>query len=410
MVMHSGAVDSCIRLIKYSTSDEVRSQCIWALANISGDSRRSRDHLLNLGALDAVAHCFEDLEEIPNAENISWAISNFFRFKPRPSVEVMKCAFPLLSRLLSSDNHEVLDNVCSALSYISDGNTENIQALIDGGFLPRLIDLLGSSQQATDTPLQYAGALSAIGNVLSGDEHQTQEIVKYKHVIPRLCHFIEHGDEKTRKEAAWSLSNIAAGTEKQIQSFISSGTSCMTNPMATILRAMNNERNPRVVKELTWILSNAIDGGALDQLIYFVKVGFVQTLHRVINDRTVSMDETVDVAMKGLHKLLQRCTEETSKVVDRRGHASIDIVNQNHNSDVILILAESVLEGFANQRRDGSLAEGGSTSNAYSEEEYREEGNEELEGDEMYEYEYGLENEELDEEGDNNNEDIEDGQ
>lgn len=51
-------------------------------------------------------------------------------------------ALPVLKRLVQSADEEVLTDACWALSYLSDSSNDKIQAVIDAGVIPRLIDLL----------------------------------------------------------------------------------------------------------------------------------------------------------------------------------------------------------------------------------------------------------------------------
>ena len=54
----------------------------------------------------------------------------------------MKPALLALTLLIHMNDEEVLTDSCWALSYLSDGVNEKIQAVIDADVCPRLIELL----------------------------------------------------------------------------------------------------------------------------------------------------------------------------------------------------------------------------------------------------------------------------
>jgi len=51
-------------------------------------------------------------------------------------------ALPTLRRLIFSDDEEVVTDACWALSYLSNGTNDKIQAVIEAGVCGRLIELL----------------------------------------------------------------------------------------------------------------------------------------------------------------------------------------------------------------------------------------------------------------------------
>lgn len=60
-------------------------------------------------------------------------------------------------------------NISYTYSYLSDGPNERIQAVINSGVTRRLVELL-----SCDSQLVVSAALRAVGNLVTGDDAQTQ--------------------------------------------------------------------------------------------------------------------------------------------------------------------------------------------------------------------------------------------
>ncbi len=70
--------------------------------------------------------------------NAVWALSNLCRGKnPPPDFSKVAPALEILARLLFNNDTDVLADTCWALSYLSDGPNEKIQAVIDSGVCRR---------------------------------------------------------------------------------------------------------------------------------------------------------------------------------------------------------------------------------------------------------------------------------
>jgi importin subunit alpha-1 len=52
-------------------------------------------------------------------------------------------SLPIIAKLLREPDEEVLTDACWAVSYLSDGANEKIQAVIESGVIRRLVELLG---------------------------------------------------------------------------------------------------------------------------------------------------------------------------------------------------------------------------------------------------------------------------
>ncbi|XP_072993939.1 importin subunit alpha-1b-like [Typha latifolia] len=289
VVIDHGAVPIFVKLLS-SPSDDVREQAVWALGNVAGDSPRCRDLVLGSGALIPLLMQLNGQAKLSMLRNATWTLSNFCRGKPQPPFEQVKPALPALDSLIRSNDEEVLTDACWALSYLSDGTNDKIQAVIEAGVCPRLVELL-----LHPSPSVLIPALRTVGNVVTGDDMQTQYVINHN-ALPCLLNLLTNNHKKSiKKEACWTISNITAGNKDQIQAVIAAG---IISPLVHLLQSAEFD----IKKEAAWAISNATSGGTPDQIKYLVSQGCIKPLC----DLLVCPDpRIVTVCLEGLENILK---------------------------------------------------------------------------------------------------------
>jgi len=254
-VVELGGVKCFVQLLS-SSNAEVREQAVWALGNIAGDSPEYRDLVLKTGnsmqrliTILVNDKCQPKLTMIRNA---TWCMSNFCRGKPKPDFTQIQACIPVLAKLIMQSDPEVLTDSCWALSYVTDDQTKGnikIQSVVEQpGICARLIYLLQHGTNAVQVP-----ALRTIGNIVTGDDRQTQAMLEQK-PLPALLGTLSCQRKSLRKETCWTVSNVTAGTPQQIQQVIDAN---LIPPLVNILK----EDQFDVQKEAAWAISNITSGG-----------------------------------------------------------------------------------------------------------------------------------------------------
>jgi importin subunit alpha-6/7 len=303
-VVNANAVPIFIELLASPEAD-VREQAVWALGNIAGDSPDLRDHVLGLHALPPLvsllsAICFSnrqiallnDTRKVSMVRNATWTLSNFCRGKnPPPTWHEIQPALPVLAKLIHSLDEEILIDACWAISYLSDGSNDKIQAVIESGVPRRLVELLMHQSTSVQTP-----ALRSVGNIVTGDDVQTQIMIN-SGCLQALVHLLSSSKEGIRKEACWTISNVTAGNVDQIQAVIDAG---IVPPLISLL----NNSDFKTKKEACWAVSNATSGGLNrpEQIRYLVEQGCVRPLCDLLQ---VMDNKIIQVALDALENILK---------------------------------------------------------------------------------------------------------
>lgn len=348
VVMEVGAVPIFVRLLM-SPNDDVREQAVWALGNIAGDSPPCRDLVLQAGAMHPLLQQLHQNSKLSMLRNATWTLSNFCRGKPQPDFDLVRPALPTLSQLIFSPDEEVLTDACWALSYLSDGPNEKIQAVIEAGVCRRLVELLLNPSPAVQTP-----ALRTVGNIVTGNDLQTQFIIN-NNALPCLLALLSSPKKGIRKEACWTISNITAGNKEQIQAVIEN------NIIPPLIQVLTNAEFD-IRKEAAWAISNATSGGNSQQIKFLVQQGCIRPLCDLL---TVNEPKIVNIALEGLENIL-KIGEEEAKATNTQNQMAVYITEaeglnkiedlQAHSSAEIYEKVIKILETYFGVEEEEEMA------------------------------------------------------
>ena len=260
---------------------------------------------------------------------------------------------PVLAKLIYSLDDEVLIDACWAISYLSDGSNDKIQAVIEAGIPRRLVELLVHASTSVQTP-----ALRSVGNIVTGDDVQTQVIINCG-ALPALLSLLGSTKDGIRKEACWTISNITAGNSTQIQAVIDAN---IVPPLIHLLS--NGDFKTR--KEACWAISNATSGGLQnpEQIRYLVQCGCTKPLCDLL---ACPDNKIIQVALDGLENILKvgemdkDANEQNGEAINRYalfieecgGMEKIHDCQNNANEDIYM-KAYSIIAKYFSDEEEGA--------------------------------------------------------
>ena len=189
-------------------------------------------------------------------------------------------------------------------------------------------------------------ALRTVGNFVSGNDDQTQAVIDAG-LMSKMQTLLNHPKRIIRKEACWVISNIAAGTQQQINTVLKT-KGCMQQ---VIEMAISSEWEVR--KEAIWIVSNIATGGTDKQIMAAVEAGAIDAICSVLNVNDSKMVLVALDAVDAILKLGEKLNKDYASFVDECDGLTMIESLQEHESDEVYQKAIGIIETYFGTDDDG---------------------------------------------------------
>lgn len=337
----------------------VRDQCIWCLGNIAGDSTQYRDMLITYpGVLQALLMNIQHPATDVLLRNATWSLSNFCRGKSSMDLRAAKCIISALTWLVGLDDIQIVADACWGFSYLTSGDKEIMQMVVDTKIAKRCVELIGTSDSRVVTP-----ALRVIGNIVTGNTEQTQSALDAG-CLEALVPLIMKGKRGIRKQAIWIVSNIAAGSKEQINSIFA------TPHLMELIFSHVLDSDWFIRKEAMWVLTNItmtrhpshletlVQYGVLNTLVQFLSCSDARMICTVLDAISVYLSYS-SLLVKNPH---ENGSNQYGVLLEEAG--LVDILEELLSSDFtdVFYKAENLLEKYF-QNSDMSPSMNLSTTN-----------------------------------------------
>ena len=177
--------------------------------------------------------------------------------------------------------------------------------------------------------------------------------------LDALVPLLDHEKKNVRKEACWTLSNIAAGTFKQAENLVHFVSSDGV-PVIRKIAKLACEGEWEVRKEAAWILANICTGGNITNIQALVDNSALTAIVRLLPVEDIKI---VMVALEALEAVLRKSLEAGQRwdliIEEIGGQDSLEKL-QDHDSDEVYQKSMGILKRYfdAEEEVDDGDADG----------------------------------------------------
>eukprot|EP01084_Bolivina_argentea_P083850 151797_1 len=278
LLVKNNVVPSLKRILtsKY-TNNEIKSQAMWCIGNIVGDSIYCRNllfvkynifHDCVIPILTCNTCCTNKIIQIDMTDknkmelfrNTSWTISNFCRkASKKVFFEQRKPIINLFNFLLAVNDIQILSDICWAISFfVNNRHDQRCKLVIDEMFEKGIILKLINNHIMTDAKICHP-TIRTLGNIIASEKSYTNEwtlkmidlgiLNKYKIILTSKDKQIP-----TQREILWTLSNMAANKDRFDEIIGAIHDNNLFHSVMSTLKCSKFSTR----KEAAWIMGNVI--------------------------------------------------------------------------------------------------------------------------------------------------------
>lgn len=253
-VLRLNGMDHLKKMLRKTEDINVKCQVFWAFANITCENARCRDLVVAKGILneliDFVEVAKKSQDELILKTSI-WALGNFFlsRFPELPE-NVRHTGLEVFLKFFRHPNDLVYQEAIYGINNIIEtGETKFIDKIAKLRILKHIkveIENLNCNQKI------FTALIHTVGFVTQGNDQQTQKVIDCG-FIPLFFNFLSSKDTCLVKTVLWILANIAFGPISHIRTLMSAGI------YVKVLDALTHE-NTKIRREAIWTIYHSTKG------------------------------------------------------------------------------------------------------------------------------------------------------
>lgn len=294
-VLAAGATQQLLGILSSPAAQERPELCdqvLWALGNAAGDGAGPRDALLHAGIMTSLGQMYAAMpgftwgvvERSSILRTLTWLMSNLCAGSPPPPLTDIDCLFDFFVEVvMSTDDARMLAESLWGLSHLIEGACESegdarVARMLTVGFSPGEVPRAPDAHPllvrvvAGTRPLPSRAAAATLAAPVA--RHSTREpaMKLLATLVSTLSSDVTDvvlaaggveafkeclGDRaagiRVRKEAAWALSNVAAGTASQALLVAAD-----PGVWEAVRSTLEGDADPEVQRQSAWTVANLV--------------------------------------------------------------------------------------------------------------------------------------------------------
>uniref|UniRef100_A0A914P9M8 Uncharacterized protein n=1 Tax=Panagrolaimus davidi TaxID=227884 RepID=A0A914P9M8_9BILA len=219
----------------------------------------------------------------------------------------------ILTESLDAQNLEIqYESSWALMNIVANKKSEQIQALFTPKVIIALIKLFDSTSDvnvANQVLLAIGNVIAAslhlLANIACGNDELTYSIIKYG-TLEHLGEFLTGSNKEFKREAAWMLSNILAGTKKQIDAVFKAG---LVEPLIELLKS--DVEKIQECEKAVWAITNIPLCGAKHHVFQLLDMDIIPPFCQCL---TASRPYIIESTLEGIKMILEQCQERKEEV------------------------------------------------------------------------------------------------
>ncbi|CAG9332791.1 unnamed protein product [Blepharisma stoltei] len=337
ILISKGIIPACLGVIN-SESLDIIENAVWCLGNIAGDHKEYRVLMIKSYVFEFLVNLLKDMHEHPSPalNALLYALKNISRSIIHANIELVKKLLTLIKPLFQAASTREIEDLLTILYCITNGKEKWLQAIIDNGYGPIIID-------SCDLPNQAASLLAykALGNLLGGNVSQAEYVINLG-AIEKIHKAVRSLDYHIRKEGFWALSNITAGSASQVKRIINSDL------IDIAIRGLT-ENDEGIKYECGYVIANCFFRGEIEDIFELVNKGILLAFGQSIE---INSDvKLIKLLLESAFQLLKLASDESrleAMKLEFEKANLVDVIDglSHHENKVIETIAKGLISEY----------------------------------------------------------------